>query len=387
MYKRYFLSSVLLLSLMLCSCTKERVDKVPTVSIDISSARELESSILFSKIELIPLETTDSSLVSTIRQMIFTDEFIIMSDNKNIISVFDKKGNFISNSKKRYGQGPEDYGILMGMSLNNHINNVEVLTPNYLMSYDIHFNFKAKSKLPVNIKTSPQKGGQYFGGLFALVKDKYMLLPTTVSNDPYRIVVFDAKKNKIVKEISYADQVVAALTQQVQNINYYNDSILSFSPNAFSYFYYTLDLKTLNLKKQFKLDFGIEHVMPKDLMQFKTEREKCDYLAFDSKFPLPLRTFFNDKYIITLIRKESEYFTYIKQIKTSMDFLIKNKLEKGQRQMPFFEGLIDNILYAKINPDELEKFVDPDLLDKQGRMIFENKDMEDNPVIVKYYLK
>jgi hypothetical protein len=387
MYRSYFFSCVITLIVVLGSCSKGKIDEIQTINIDVNSTVKLESCKVISKIEFIPLQTTDSSLLGNIRQMIFTDEYIIVSDNKSIISVFDEKGKFISNSKKRYGQGPEEYAILMGLSYNKYKNNIEILTPNYLLSYDVRFNYQGKTELPVQKKVSEQKRGQFFEGIYALINEKYILLPTTVSSDPYRIIFFDANTNEVIKEMAYADRVLAALTQQVQNINYFNDSVLSFSPHAFSYYYYTIDLKTYKLNKEFKLDFGNQSVKPEDLASYKSEREKCDYLAFNSKYPLPLRTFFNNNYIVSIIRKEKDYYTFIKSTKASTEIVIKNTLNIGQKQLPFFEALTDNVLYARINPNELEQFVFSDLLDEQGQLLLKNVNPEDNPLIVKYYLK
>jgi hypothetical protein len=387
MYRCYFISCVITFIIVLGSCSKRKVDEIQIINIDMNSTVMLENNKSISKIELIPLQTIDSSLLGNIRQMIFTDTYIIVSDNRSVVSVFDAKGKFISNSKKRYGHSPEEYSILMGFTFNKYNNNIEILTPNYLLSYDVKFNYQGRTVLPVEKKVSDQKRGLLFEGIFAIDNKKYILLPTTVSSDPHSIIFFDANTNEVFKKSSYSDQVIAGLTQQVQNIDYYKDSVLSFSPNAFSYYYYTIDLKTLRLKKEFKLDFGKQSVEPEDLVSYKSEREKCDYLAFNSKYPLPLRTFFNSTKIVSIIRKENDYFTFIKSATASTEVLIKNKLNEGENQLPIFEALIENVLYAKISPNELEQYNLSKFLDEQGRLLLKSVKPEDNPLIIKYYLK
>lgn len=387
MYRCYFISCVITVIIVLGSCSKGTVDEIQIINIDMNSTVVLDNNKLISKIELIPLQTIDSSLLDNIRQMIFTDRYIIVSDNKSIVSVFDAKGKFISNSKKRYGLGPEEYSILMGFTFNKHNNNIEILTPNFLLSYDVKFNYIGRTELPIEEKVSDRKRGLRYESIFALNNKKYILLPTTVSSDPHSIIFFDANTNEVFKNMSYSDQVIAGLTQQVQNVNYYMDSVLSFSPNAFSYYYYTIDLKSHRLIKEFKLDFGNQSVTPEDLLSYKSEREKCDYLAFNSKYPLPLRTFFNSTKIVSIIRKDNDYYTFIKSATAPTEVLIKNKLNKGENQLPFFEALIENVLYAKISPNELEQYNLSEFLDEQGRLLLKSVKPDDNPLIVKYYLK
>jgi len=378
---------ILFFLVMLISCTnKKKADAIQVFNIDMNSVTELKGSNLFSKIELIPLQTTETSLISKVRRIVITDEFVIISDNKNVITVFDKKGQYISNSKSRYGQGPEDYGIMMGFTFNEFSKSIEILTPKHLMCYDIEFNFRTKTELPVEQKVSEKKKGQYFSSIFALDKEKFILLPTTVSNEPHRVLFYNSNKQEI-SEISYADQVVSGLTQQVDNIHHFNDSVFSFSPLAFTYCFYTIDKNALELKKKFRFDFGKLQIQTTDLKQFKSEKEKADYLAFSSISPLPLRTFFNENFVVSHIRREKQYYTYFIFKKTNSELLVKNNIFDGDSRLPLFETLRNNVLYANININELYKFIDIDLLDKKSFLLLKELKPDDNPCIVKYYLK
>jgi hypothetical protein len=341
---------------------------------------------IFSKIEIVPLQTTDTTLIGVIRQFIMTDDYFIVQDNQAIISVFDKAGNFISNSSECHGQGPEDYSILMGMAYNENTRCVDILTPYNLISYNLNFQFERKAGLPAYAKTD-RHSGLFFYELFATGKDKYMLFPTTISKDAHKIVFYDSKEEKIIKEISYEEDVISALTQQVQNISYLDERNLSFSPFALTYFLYTIDLEDFSIEKKYKLDFGNSSVTAKDLERFNNEKEKVDYLAFESKNPLPLRNFFNRKYLVSIIRYSNEYYTFVKQLETDRDYLIKNSHLNEKINIPAFNGLKNDILYSIVTPVELKKYLDTTLLSDKDKLLSENIAEDDNPVVVKYYLQ
>lgn len=75
-------------------------------------SKELSDVDLFEKIELIPLETQDSSLVGRLKKIITVkDKYYITVDEKHIVTIFDNNGKYISNSSKMYGNGPGEYMI------------------------------------------------------------------------------------------------------------------------------------------------------------------------------------------------------------------------------------------------------------------------------------
>jgi hypothetical protein len=338
----------------------------------------------YSKIELVPLETIAKSLVSNKRNLIVTEYLYIINDNLDIISIFDEKGNFISNSKNKIGNGPEEYYTFMGVSYNEVSNSIDILTPYCKMNYDINFNFICKTKLPAKPKTSATKLSQFFEASYALNENECIILPTTVSENPFRMIVYNTKEEKIVKEIDYSNDIIAGINAQIINLFPLNDSLICFSPQAFSYIHYTLNKYTLSLEKSFEFDFGELTVTRSSLSKYKTEREKNDYLLLESKYPLPLRTFFNNEYIVSTVKIKENYYTCLNFRKTNMVYVFNNK---GDYKTPVFDYLCNNVLYAAIQPYEIRDYIDMSLLDDVNKKIIENIREDDNPIIVKYYLK
>jgi hypothetical protein len=386
-FRNIFIAISLLSVFCKCTADKAEVEEYQSVKIDMNKViSNVNYHELFSKIEIVPLQTSDTSLIGRVQKFIITDDYYVVQDQQMIIFVYDKMGNFISNSSKQRGPGPEEYQIFIGMAYNEYTQCIDVITPYYLMSYNTSFQFERKTKLPTYAATDKHLSF-FFEELFAIEKDKYIIvLPTTVSEDPRRVVLYDLKKGEIIKDVSYENDVIHGLNQQDQAMNNFDNQNLSFSPFALTYFLYTINLESFSLKKKYKLDFGNKSVTIKDLKGFQTERESLDYLAFESKAPLPLRNFFSQKYIVSIIRCSNEYYTFIKQIESNRDYLIKNEHSAEQTNIPIFDELKNDILYSILTPDEL-KNLDTTLCSDEDKMLLDNIKEDDNPVVVKYYLK
>ncbi len=112
MNKYIFLSVV---TMVLISCGKSK----PTRStVDASEMKEIvlsNDSIMYIEdwvrdVEVIPLETSDKALVSTVDGVIVTDSNIIVYDTRQAhrVSIFDRNGKHWANINRR-GRGPQEY--------------------------------------------------------------------------------------------------------------------------------------------------------------------------------------------------------------------------------------------------------------------------------------
>lgn len=100
--------SYLGVSLLLAGCT-DSVSEIPTINVEIKSSpvrEEVPVESLGGSVEVIPLETSDSCLLSKVEQLVDRDFLWIVSDKQ--IYKFGKDGKFIGKIGK-VGQGPEEY--------------------------------------------------------------------------------------------------------------------------------------------------------------------------------------------------------------------------------------------------------------------------------------
>lgn len=103
------LIEALALALALSACSGQPKEENGVIKVDIENAQPLKLSDLVESIMLIPLETTDESLIKDIHKLKVRDgKFYFTNGNKSVL-VFDKDGKFLLSTASRVGQGPEDY--------------------------------------------------------------------------------------------------------------------------------------------------------------------------------------------------------------------------------------------------------------------------------------
>lgn len=107
--------SLILGLVIVCACTstdRRFSDGMEVIPVKVDHPTKDPASFL-EKIELVPLETNDSSLTSIGRKVVYDKEdnlFAIFS--KSAVYTFTGGGRYIGNSKKRIGQGPQEYSFV-----------------------------------------------------------------------------------------------------------------------------------------------------------------------------------------------------------------------------------------------------------------------------------
>ncbi len=104
------------------ACTHQPTaqDNGPMKTIKITDSDLMKESPMHDiirSIELIPLETSDSCLVSMVRDPLFTTDRIYIKSGGSIL-VFDRKGQFVNRFNRR-GRGPQEYTALSSFFLND----------------------------------------------------------------------------------------------------------------------------------------------------------------------------------------------------------------------------------------------------------------------------
>ena len=120
-YRSLYVGLVAILCCM-AACTHQPAaqDDGPMKTIRITDSdltKESRMHDIIRSIELIPLETSNSCLVSMVRDPLFTAERIYIKSGGGIL-VFDRKGRFVRRFNRR-GRGPQEYTTLSSFFLND----------------------------------------------------------------------------------------------------------------------------------------------------------------------------------------------------------------------------------------------------------------------------
>ena len=135
--------------MLLFACTPTDENEIPTLSVDLHSpAVSLED--LFSKVEIIPLETSDSCLLVSIDKIVNVDGLLYIFDGRRpALYVFDEKGAFVRQIS-RWGDGPGDHLLISDFIVDKKQQTIGLLSPNgYMGMYDLYGRFIRQDVLPV----------------------------------------------------------------------------------------------------------------------------------------------------------------------------------------------------------------------------------------------
>ena len=146
---------------------------------------------LFSKIEIIPLETTKESLIKEISKLVFYDnKYYILDYPLSKIFVFDEMGKFLFNIDNR-GNGPNEYVHIGSFNIDPYNHQLIILSAvdRSLHFYDLDGHFKNKIKLP-EIERA-------YKTIQSLNKDTIVFWTFDLSN---RMKYYSLSENKIIHE-------------------------------------------------------------------------------------------------------------------------------------------------------------------------------------------
>lgn len=156
--------------------------------------------ITYDDIQIVPLQTNDSCLVSVIQEIRVVDSLVFILDDKDLF-VFNKiSGRFLSKIGKK-GSGPEEYISLNSFFIDDYNRTVSIIDAmkNAIITYDFNGLFKEKKGMPFNLI-------EFSGHSFLIDKNENTLLSNYWMNGKENIAyrLYNKKNAKILVEKSYS---------------------------------------------------------------------------------------------------------------------------------------------------------------------------------------
>lgn len=375
----------------LIACTNSNLkgtEEIEVVSVNLNKNSDINE--LVDKIEMIPLETTRQSLVDGIKKIMYArkDSLFLILDKRNVISVFTETGKFCNNSEDLIGNGPQQYNSIVDVSYNQDKESIEILTINgEIKSYNNQLKFNGYKNISIGKGYRPSR-------FMALDSVNYIVAPTINQNEN---IFYVNTLNEEVHSMHYGN-MIANISMGTNCFYKFNDKCY-FVPTGINYYFYEIK-GDKELSPIIYLDFGMEKIETKDLVgdirygeynikkpnfvNYFTEINKRDDYLVSSNYYLPIMKFFNDKYVYVHAIKKRKPYNYIYNRKTKTTLVQYNETPIP---MKFCLGIDDNILYTYINPFEIEKYCNTDLITPESKERIEKVQEEDNIIIVKYHLK
>lgn len=387
------LTAVLLLTII-CSCStnnKNLPKGIEVIPVDLEHVAKEASSFL-EKIEIVPLETNDSSLLHRCNKVIYDKDmdlyFIYTSDQ--IVYTFTGSGKYIANSKKMKGRGPEEYFMALDINVNPYLQGIDMLNPygtiyTYSPTYELIQKRKIEPEFPIDF-------------LMALDSVNYIFNHPFLWTDQ-ELTFVNLKTNQSTG--AYYQGTISSGNNMSHHCFYHIGDNFYYVPFGLNYYIYKINVNEKKLEPMMYLDFGDYEVKSEGLPGCATGKrtdsdeerrrisdgatERYQYLRNSTNI-LPLLKFFNDDYVYAYLAKTSigygSHYIYNRNSKES--YLCK----EGEPLImyPCF-GIEDNALLSICNPEYVPKVVDSKIMSQEEIEKMEALKEDDNPVIVKYYLK
>ena len=143
--------SVIILAIVIVACTasnKNVPDGVEIVPVDVHKVSKDASSFL-EKIEIVPLETNDSSIFHKCNKIIYNKsmDMYALYTSDQFVFTFSGNGKYIDNSKRIYVQGTKEYNMVLDIYFNPYLKLIDILNPyGTVYTYSPTFELLAKRK-------------------------------------------------------------------------------------------------------------------------------------------------------------------------------------------------------------------------------------------------
>lgn len=349
--KHMFLLLIGVFVLLGCSSNKkqEPISKsgIPVINLseDVSTVPSLLLSEVAEKLEIVPLEMTDESVLSDITEMQVTDHNIWIDHGREFyIYRFSRSGKFL-NKIGSIGQGPGEYTNYSTFLVDEDKKEVYIIAnTNGVLAYDFEGNFKRKI---VDIQMILQ--------LFASPYDQYILnnqkffatqnfaLYRPIDKDSLWSFVSlgdDFQKKKYFKNPAHVgreEQIIANRANMDRMVNYWREYLTSMDTyNA------QLTLKYPDTDTIYCYDDATNQLLPQ--YAIFTDEEKGDYEATHLWFKdrksfdyFSIFSYYPTKDFVYLIgSKGEEVYTYCYNKKDGSVRLQKRQSAITERDVPWF---------------------------------------------------
>lgn len=369
--------------LFLVSCQKQEEGNCPVV--DFGQAEETTVKDVVSSVEVIPLQNQADKFLPDVNVMYVTDAGYVVSDSRNIIYVFSKDGKYMSDSKGRIGNGPNEYSIVSCFSYNPYSKDIEIVTPKHFLSYDMHFKLTKKIEAPTKMSKNG-KGLRFFGHIYDLSANQHVLIPDQVSSDKFSILLFDSSSSEILKTTSFAEDVISEINMQ-DHCFFDNENSVEFFPPLMTNYLYSFDKKNFKIKKKLEVKAGKNGLTQADIKQFGNDEAKLRKYLLTCDKEIPVNGMATKTHVFFLVKKGNDlrnWFTLVYDKSSHQIKKIHNFVD-GNVCFPVLKNVANGYLYGVVERNLLPGILK--MYKEQGINVIGNYQVEADCYVLKLTIK
>lgn len=350
-----------------------------TLYSDLDHEHSIPTEKFFSKIEVIPLEKQEKSIIRGIDKIMEYQSCIYILDRRQkAVLIFDGHGKFISKINS-IGRAPDEFYLLEDIEINTFRNTLECLDPmGKILTYDLMGNYLSTIYLP-----HPPMAYHY---LHVLNQDSILLYTNPTRDNDYTFRIFSRQQDTIITQFSKQKKIITGeckLPVQIYKERLYftqafNNETYQISKDTLLFAYeWNFGKYTYNLSKMKLPDL----TTPEEQIKFYNE------VMYSPKIP----------YTFNLNSQNDQYYYCSLFMKNKMLHVFYNKATKEttvfsttKEKIGIYPFCMDNEKIIGMTDEDLMPIAS--LIDAKSACITNPKALTDrtensNPVLVKYYFK
>ena len=366
-----------LIILLLVSCQAHNTqEECLSLTVDLTAPSAVFSD-MFSKVDLIPLETSDSCLIMGIDKLMqWGNSLYVFDAQRPALYVFDKSGRFIRQIARK-GNGPGEYQLIYDFTIDKRQKHVILLSPyGYIQRYDESGRFIDKQVLPL-------KPNYY--SLACLDKDCYAFW-SCVDPSEEGVTLVGKTTAETVTGYWHNDRILDM--GNMKPFYEYADSL--FFTTAYQNVVYKVTREIFSPAYQWNFgEQGISDELIRKYLQIKNDGKRNEQLLkdlADGSLPFCMQAQSqNDRYYFVSLQKglgTNDHSISVFYDKKDGRSYIFDKCVDGMRLRPLL--LTDEYLLSVLYPtDEYEPF--RAYLSEEDYAYLASLKDDDNPCLVQYY--
>jgi len=361
----------ILFAIIFVACNKNNEQYTyPVLHVNLDETNTPSLFDIFKKIEIIPLETSDSCLITTVSKIeVYNNLYYIFDQTTHSLFCFDAQGKFV-NKTGTSGQGPEDYANAADFLINPYKNVVEILSPfGVIYSYDLYGHFVGKTESMLsNEMANVQR--------IFLFNDSIRLLYGFTDNNKNQLHTFSMQSNQIVN--SFYSEKTALFMFSNQVFYRYNDAAYFYKPFINTVF----TIHPPKYKIAYAWDFGEMNQNANQFENFKDMQATIELFKNSKLKAICDIQYQNDKYYYTRILRNFDHTTHVFHSKNNADKFVFEKFKEDLFFFPIYwcedYVLATSSTYGK-------QAVHYSVLDEDAARKLKSIKDDDNPFIIKYH--
>lgn len=376
---KYHLFFFIVVLTLCASCNTKQEDDLNGITLKVDlKEQDISMNKLFSRMEVIPLETKDSCLIIDIEKIIIHQNlFYIFDQRKPAIYLFQENGHFLKEIARK-GEGPGEYQAIADVLLDETNKKLILLSPfGSMLSYGITGTFMGQDVLPIK--------PNYYS--ISTLPNNALVLWSCVEEEETGISIIHRDSMKIIHETWHNDRMLDMGLMKP----FYSYNGETYFSTAYQNTVYHINNNSL--KKAYQWDFGENNIEQKTLLaynQIKNANEKNNKILKDLEegvLPYAMeRHNQNDKYYYVALRKGIGFnrpWINVFYQKSDGKYYVFEQVKEGIHIHPI---LFTNDFLISILPLEDIKFY-REILPESEYAKLVSYSSDDNPCLIKLYFQ